>query len=792
LKFPHKAAWIPGLFFLLGVMGILALHAMVQKSDRERIQLETQVTAEQVKLRLEAWIDARVAVVRHLGNKQFINQLDIDNLFAEQAQHLLRLYPGIQAINYLDDYWVVRIIVPEATNLPALGQNLHDHPDESVVTSLTQASETGEITSTRVIDLLQGGKGIATYQALVVKNNLALGFVNGVFRITLMLDDCLAEANLRERFRFRFVEDNGALAYLHPDADTGEEWEFAHDLKVRVIDRNWVLTLAPSPRYLADSRNRGNEHMTLTGLVLVGLLAFSLRGLLLRQAALRESQAKYRLLVENQNDLVVQFDREGRFQYVSPSYCQVFGKTEQELLGGDSLPEVHAEDREVSARSLASLSDPPHHSYHEQRVMTRDGWRWLAWSNRAVLNADGKMEAVTAVGRDITTRRKLEEQLIQSQKMQAIGLLAGGIAHDFNNLLHAMRNNLEFVFQEFQPAGQIRQDLEQVQRGLDKAAGLTRQLLAFSRQQVLQPVPLDLNVVIVGMLQMMRRMIDVSITIDLDPATEPVGIHADRGQVEQIFMNLCVNARDAITGTGTITVRTECRDIDAVFCADHPDAKPGKYGVLIVSDTGQGMAPEIMDRIFEPFFTTKEVGQGTGLGLASIYGIVRQHGGLMLVESEPGHGATFTVLLPSSPKEVPPPEKTPQPKVKGGNETILLAEDNEDVRNLAERVLKKGGYTVLVAADGDEAVEVFRDHADEVDMVMLDLVMPRLGGREASEQIKLVRKEVRILFASGYDPVSEDKKISGMAEADILMKPFGIPELLGKVREILDRPPCGS
>jgi len=782
------AAWVPGLFFLLGVLGILALHLMVEKNEEERVQLETQITAEQIRIRLEAWIDARVAVVQHLGNKQFIDQDDIEKLFAEQAQHLLDLYPGILAINYIDDYWVIRIITPVAPNLPALNQNLHNHPNPSVVASLTRAMETGRIASTTVIDLLQGGRGIATYQTLLDKNDLALGYINGVFKITMMLDTCLAEDNLRERFRFRFKEENGANAYLHPDADTGEEWDYAFDLPVRIADRHWVLRLAPTARYIADSRNRADEIMAVTGLVLVTLLALLLRALLLRQAALRESQAKYRLLVENQNDLVVQFDRDGRFLYVSPSYCQIFGKTEKELLGRDILPQVHEEDREITARSLASLIEQPHRSYHEQRVMTSDGWRWLAWSNRAVLNSSGKMEAVTAVGRDITPRRKLEEQLIQSQKMQAIGLLAGGIAHDFNNLLHAMLNNLEFVFQESQPTGQARRDLDQVRLGVDKAMGLTRQLLAFGRQQVLKPASLDLNAVIADMLQMMRRMIDVSITIDYSPAADRVRIHADRGQVEQIFMNLCVNSQDAISGTGTITVRTETREIDAAFCEHHPEAMPGKYGVLTVEDTGQGMAPEVMDRIFEPFFTTKEVGQGTGLGLASIYGIVRQHDGLMLVESEPGHGTKFSVYLPRSEMEVTQPaDPGPRKSVAGGNETILLAEDNVDVRNLAVRVLEKGGYKVLVAVDGEEAVEVFNKHADEVDLVMLDLVMPRLGGREAGEQIRMVKNKVHILFASGYDPTSVGREISDLDGVDILMKPFGIPELLGKVRELLDQ-----
>ncbi len=785
----QKATLIPGLFLLLGVLGILGLHAMVKRNEHERIEVETQVTAEQIRLRLEAWIDARVAVVQHLGNRQFTNQADIEANFALQALHLLALYPGIQAINYIDDYWVIRIIAPVATNRPALGQDLHDHPNPSVRASLNNAAGSGQITSTRLIDLLQGGKGFATYQTLQGKNDLALGYINGVFKVTLMLDTCLAEENLRDRFQFRFVEEGGTIVYLHSDTGTGEEWEHHFDLPVRIVDRHWTLKLAPSPSYLAANRTRGAEILAVTGLVLVGLLALLLRALLLRQAALRESQAKYRLLVENQNDLVIQIDRQGRYLYVSPSFCQVFGRTEEELLGKEIHPVIHEDDHDTLDKSLATLLEPPYRSFHELRVITGDGWRWLAWSNRAVLNDQGQVIALTAVGRDITHRRKLEEQLVQSQKMQAIGLLAGGIAHDFNNLLHSMLNNLEFVFQEFPPQGQARDDLEQVQRGVDKAMGLTRQLLAFSRQQMLQPTTLDLNLVIQDMLQMLRRMIDASIVIDFSPAADPVRVHADRGQIEQIFMNLCVNAQDAIEGNGTITVHTETRGIDAAFNSSHPDAVPGQYGVLTVRDTGRGMSPEVMDRIFEPFFTTKEVGQGTGLGLSSIYGIVRQHDGFMLVESEPERGTTFTVFLPCSEKELAPSKPAPVKTADGGTETILLAEDNEDVRNLAVRVLVRGGYRVLVAADGQEAVTLFQKNAPDIDLVMLDLVMPRLGGREAGERILQHKADTRLLFASGYDPGSVGQETNGLDHADLLMKPFGIPELLGKVREVLDRSP---
>ena len=622
------------------------------------------------------------------------------------------------------------------------------------------------------------------------KNDLALGFINGVFKITRMVDTCLAETNLRQRFRFRFVEPNGAIVYLHPDTDSGEEWEYAYDQSIRIVDRQWVMKLAPSPRYLAGAGNRGDEVLAVTGLILVLLLALLLRAFLLRQQTLRESQAKYRLLVENQNDLVVQFDRDGRFLYVSPSYCQVFGKTEKELLGSDILPQVHEKDRATVDRSLASLLEPPFRSYHELRVLTKEGWRWLAWSNRAVFDDDGQVVTVTAVGRDITSRRKLEEQLIQSQKMQAIGLLAGGIAHDFNNLLHAMLNNLEFVFQEFEPEGQARQDLQQVQSSVEKAVGLTRQLLAFSRQQVLQPESLDLNGVIEEMLQMMRRMIDVSITIDFFPASDKVCIHADRGQVEQIFMNLCVNARDAIAGTGTITVRTESREIDVAFCEDHPDAEPGKYGVMILEDTGRGMAPEILERIFRTVFHHQGSGPGnrTGTGFDLRYRQAAQRSDARRKRTFPRqqvHRACCPVRKRNHPHE----KAARQSRRSAAAKPFCWPRTTRMSATWPCGSSRRGGYQVLIACDGLEAVKLFKEHRNEVDLVMLDLLMPNLGGREAGQQILQIKTGIPLLFASGYDPTSVGQEIQGVGDFDLLMKPFGIPDLLAKVREILDRHP---
>ncbi|HXF59084.1 MAG TPA: ATP-binding protein, partial [Candidatus Saccharimonadales bacterium] len=397
------------------------------------------------------------------------------------------------------------------------------------------------------------------------------------------------------------------------------------------------------------------------------------------------------------------------------------------------------------------------------------------------------VEYVSVIARDVTEKVRLEEQLRQAQKMEAIGSLAGGIAHDFNNLLTAIQGFSDLALTRLSNPEAVKRDLEEVRRAAVRAAALTRQLLIFSRQQVLEPRPVSVNLLVHELGKMLRRLIgeDIELTMSCE---EPASmILADPGQIEQVIINLVVNARDAMPEGGELGIETSRTEIDAPYAATRPGLKAGSYVLLSVSDTGTGMSAETQARIFEPFFTTKEPGKGTGLGLATVYGIVKQCEGDVQVLSELGEGTTFNILLPLLTEPVQDrPADGVAASTGGGSETILVVEDEEAVRAVVRSSLALCGYTVLDARDGTEAMAVQATAAGPIHLVICDMVMPVMNGPEVAARLAQVRPEARILFMSGYAEKSILRR--GIAHGAFLHKPFGTDTLARKVREVLDSP----
>jgi PAS domain S-box-containing protein len=388
--------------------------------------------------------------------------------------------------------------------------------------------------------------------------------------------------------------------------------------------------------------------------------------------------------------------------------------------------------------------------------------------------------------RDVTTRRQLEEQLRQSQKMEAIGALAGGVAHDFNNLLTVIRGHAELLLESLDPASPERADVDAIATAANRAAALTRHLLAFSRKQMLQPVSLDLTAVITALTPMLRRLIgeDIGITI----TCQPVGVViADPGQMEQVVLNLVVNARDAMPSGGRIEITTRNVDLAPRFHhVDRSESLGGPYVLLAVSDTGPGIAPDHRDRIFEPFFTTKGLGQGTGLGLSTVFGIVKQSGGQIALETEVGQGSTFNIYLPRVGDGMTSESSAPlAAKRMTGAETILLAEDEDAVRALVCRVLEQQGYRVVAARDGAEALHLAAKHEGWIDLLLTDVIMPGMGGIDLSNQIRRVRPGIRVLYMSGYTDSEIDRRGVLGEDAALLEKPFTGHSLAAAVRAAL-------
>jgi two-component system, cell cycle sensor histidine kinase and response regulator CckA len=472
----------------------------------------------------------------------------------------------------------------------------------------------------------------------------------------------------------------------------------------------------------------------------------------------------------------------------------VFGWTAEETVGR-RLPCV-PEDRqgEYDAFRAEVLGGRPFTGRETVRVR-KDGTRIdVSISTAPLRDATGRPVALVALYVDISGRKRAEEalrhsqeQLRQAQKMEAVGRLAGGIAHDFNNLLSAILSYSEMVMADLSEGHPSRQDLEQIRQAGARAAELTHQLLAFSRRQLLQLRPLNLNAIVAGVDRMLRRVIGEDILLETVLAHPIASTRGDAGQLEQVLMNLAVNARDAMPDGGRLRIDTSAVELDRDFLQEHPDALPGRYVKLTIADNGSGMEPEVAARAFEPFFTTKHKGEGTGLGLATVYGIVTGAGGLISLYSEPGEGTVFRVFLPAadSGAAVLPGEHAVD--LTGRGESVLLVEDEDAVRTLAKRILTEGGYQVSAKSRGREALELLEDRRRDCDLLITDVVMPGMRGVELAHRAQQLRPGLPVLMMSGYTtPLAEEDR-RAMASSPLLEKPFSRRDLLEEVRALLDR-----
>jgi two-component system, cell cycle sensor histidine kinase and response regulator CckA len=511
-----------------------------------------------------------------------------------------------------------------------------------------------------------------------------------------------------------------------------------------------------------------------------------------RQAeeALRQSEELYRSLVETSPEAIVLFGLDGRIRMANRQALATFGYDAAEMIGRDRM-DLHApESRETGGDNWEAILETGRTAHVECHMVRKDASVLDAEINAAlIVDGQGKPQAILKVIRDVSDRKRLEGQFLQAQKMEAVGRLAGGVAHDFNNMLCVINGYAEMLLSDPGQGQQAQAALEEVLKAGGRAASLTRQLLAFSRQQVIAPRVLDLNAVVADVGTMLRRLIgeDVELTTVLDPSLRRV--KADPAQVEQVLMNLAVNSRDAMPRGGKVTIETANVELDEAFARTHHVGRPGYYVLLAVSDTGCGMDEATKAHVFEPFFTTKGLGKGTGLGLATVYGVVKQAGGYVYVYSEPGRGTAFKIYLPSV--EETAPEGAPHaglPEGPRGGETILLAEDEEAVRTVTRLFLQQHGYTVLETGDGDEALRVGGEHEGRIDLLISDVVMPGLGGRELADQLTALRSELRVLYLSGYTDDAVVRHGVLEAETAFLQKPFGSGDLARKVREVLDAP----
>ncbi len=724
------------------------------------------------------------------------------------------------------------------------GLGLDEHADPVRRAAMERARDTGQPAATERILLLEDGRtgqgAVAIFVPVyagakrppaTVEERRAhlLGFVSGLFRgdelqrgifgaqVSPIVDFEVFDGGEPVRERLLFDQDS----VLRADA-TPESGVLTWTATLDVAGRTWSLYFTTRPEFHRASDWYGSRVALAGGLVVSALLfgiawiQVTARAAVERvntemrrdmaerkraEEALTESEARHRGVLESALDAIITMDHEGRIREFNPAAESMFGHSRAEAVG----------------QPLVDLLIPPalrdsHRQDIERYLETGEGWIVGQRLELMALRADGSEFPVevavtrvthpgrplfTAYLRDLSARRlaesekeSLESQLRQAQKMEAVGRLAGGVAHDFNNFLTVIVGRTELLLARLGPGASIARDVDLIQKTAERAVTLTSALLAFSRKQVLQPKILDLNGVLSGIGPMLQRLIGEHIRVVVETQPELGRVRADPGQIEQVLVNLVANARDAMPEGGQLAIGTANVELDENYARTHPGARPGPYVMLTVSDSGVGIIPEVQAHIFEPFYTTKERGKGTGLGLATVYGIIKQSGGYIWVESTPGQGATFTIYLPRVDSVVEPgvvePEK-PMAIPSGGAETVLLAEDEAELRDLVREILTEAGYTVLDAINGVRALEVSRLHEGPIDLLLTDVVMPEMGGRELAQRLASLRPGLKVLYMSGYTDDPEMRQGIEESDAAFLPKPFTPSTVAAKVREVLAR-----
>jgi len=513
-----------------------------------------------------------------------------------------------------------------------------------------------------------------------------------------------------------------------------------------------------------------------------------------RNEELTESENRFHILVDHAVDAFYLFDTEGIIIDVNRKACNELGYSREELLSGMTMRDIDASYETEKTGPLPWHDNLPlAGKTMESRHLRKDGTELPVEMRMGIIEIKG-YRFVMGLARDISERlesasekQKLEAQLLQAQKMEAIGHLAGGIAHDFNNMLQAITGYAGLLDMRIAENSPLKQYVAEIISSAEKSADLTKQLLAFSRKQVISPKKVDLNQLIKGTEKLICRLIGEDVDFRTYLSARELPVVVDTGQIGQVLMNLCTNARDAMPQGGLLSISTDTVELSDEYIAANIIDRPGMYALMAVADTGEGMDEETRQRIFDPFFTTKELGKGTGLGLSIAYGIIKQHNGHINVYSEPGKGTTFRIYLPLTDTGKEQGEVVHVSEPKGGKETILVAEDSEEVRGLTVNVLEGFGYTVITAVDGEDALGKFRENADSIRLVILDVIMPKKNGKEVYDEIKKTSPAMKVLFSSGYTADVISTKGILEEKMDFISKPVTPHSLLNKIREILDR-----
>lgn len=836
----------PVLVFLLLSTAIVLLWHRNVTLEHERYVAEANVVAQQLCLRMEEWFEARTAIMLHMAG-HLGEETPEDDAFREAARSTIATYPGFQALNWVDRTGRIAITVPSKGNEGALGKNLFEHPDPAVVQAIRSASNTSGFVLSPLIDLLQGGKGVAVYHA-IRRDGQIVGYLNSVFRIEALSKLWLADPQLVKEFWIDLREQDGGVISVTSDAPPRKEWTDRAVARVPAVNTFWTLTVAASPAHVGETLNGTNPLVLLLfGILLAATLSVLLWQALVRQAQLRAREMRSRHLLawsaqlqraEDYPSIAATTIEEVRTQtgykaawsMISPMndgedwrFLFISGKKD-----AAEYPTMRTEDDPLlracmSSNSVQIVEDARRDPRANQEIVARTGIRTMINVPMHLVDrclgvfgagthdqdgvrmpTDAEREYLVGMGshltlaisrirlleerqRDAKQRAKIERQVYATQKLESLGLLAGGIAHDFNNILVAIMGNADLALIDHAEGRPVQAYLEQIVDSSRRAAELCSQMLAFSGGGHSERVRLDLNELVMGMAKLLGVSISKNASFKMRCAEDLPEFSGDATQLRQVIMNLITNASDALGADGgTITVETgrivlspELRDRLALS----ENLPEREYLFLCVRDNGCGMDGPTRARIFDPFFTTKSAGRG--LGLAAVLGIMRSHKGAVQVRSEPGRGSAVTIFLPPSTAAHAAAETHDAVTVESAGGRILVIDDEKEVRAVARAMLESAGYEVLEAADGPLGLDLFREHFREIDLLLIDMTMPRMNGVELFEEARRIDPEIRAVLSSGYSESFARQDLREQGLGAFVAKPYDRKLLLSKVSQVL-------
>jgi PAS domain S-box-containing protein len=795
----RRSSWntivIPVALSAVLVASFLMFWIDSHRHERDLLSLKTALTAQQVAIRLEDYISVRLHVAASMRD-HWDDHIDSYTTYRNHAENIVENLGGLLALNWIDAEGVIRWVVPEEPNRAAKGQDLMANPVGGPY--LREAMRTGKMFVTPPLDLYQGGRGIVAYIPIGFDSpsGEVTGFLNAVFRLEPMIEDCLARG-VRDNFYFA-IREGDELVYKSGDHETilGDPASVTESF--RIVDRLWAVTLSPTPRLAGAASTTGHDFVFGLGLLMALAAGFLSWRVLDSRSKIKWNEARYRQILETAMEGIWTIDADANTNFVNDRLAEMLGYTVEEMMGRpvyDFMPEdAFGQASKNVARREAGIAE-----VHEFPLRREDGSELSAiMSTNPLYDARNEYIGALAMVSDITERKRAEEerrdleiQMRQTQKLESLGVLAGGIAHDFNNLLTGIIGHAGLALNEVTGESRLRENIDEIDAAARRAAGLCQLMLTYSGKGQLEVAPVDLNELVGEMGGLLGLSISKKATIEYELHDKLPTVDADTAQIGQILMNLITNASEALGDeTGVIVIRTGSIKCDRNYLRDtylSPEIPSGRYVYMEVRDTGAGMDLEMLDRIFDPFFTTKFVGRG--LGLAAVLGIIRSHSGTIKVESAPGLGTTFRVLLPVGRLDRPEPETTADSELAAtagiSGRTILAVDDEEIVLSLIKRVLESAGAIVLTADNGQAAVESFRDHAEDIDCVVLDLTMPEMDGEETFRELRGIRDDVRVIISSGYAEEEVTERFEGHNVGDFISKPFRPNDLLDVVTRVL-------